>query len=801
LLSPPVMEVSVQVSELWPHQAEAAGAACAELAGGGRCTLVAACGTGKTIVAAEVSRRVAATGRVLLVVPTLELLAQAAAAWAQWLGRDAGMIVAVCGDENAAAQADQIRAGMDHTGARVSTDPAALARVLAGDGRVTVLSTYASLPVIALAHRDYHAPQWDLVVADEAHRTAGHGGKPWAAIHHDAVIPAARRLYMTATPRIMASGGEDLASMDDPAVFGPVAHRLPFAQAISAGILADYRVVVAVVTGGEAAALAGTGALVSVAGRGVPARMAAAQIALVRAIGAWDLRAVITYHHRVLPAIRFAATLADTAGLMDAGDRPARPLMADYVTGDMTAAGRRERLAALADPGERTVVISNARVLAEGVDVPELDAVLFADPKGSAIDVVQAVGRALRRGTSAAKTATIIVPVLAAADAGEQALDDPAYDTVGRVVRALRAHDERIASWLDTQRASLHRGQPAGEPGRPPWLSVLGAAVTPAFAAAIQIRLVEAASSSWPQHYAALAAYHAGHGDASVPIGYRAGGTDLRKWLDAQCRAYRAGHLAPQRADALAKLGVTWSRNEAAWQRGLDHAASYHAAHGHLYVPPGHITTDGFGLYAWLSVRRIAGRDGRLTPAHRQALDALDIDWDPGASKWAAGLARLAAFASHHSHAAVPRRHVTADGYRLGAWLSAQRSNHDAGTLPPHRAAALEHAGVTWDPAAATWQHNLGHLASYVAEHGHARIPLHYQAPDGCPAGRWAARQRHRHRHPDQRGLRPLTAQETAALENLGMPWGHPRPRHGNPDRPAPRQPSPATIEPIPKRS
>ena len=543
---------------LWAHQAEAAQAACAELSIGGRATVVAACGTGKTVTGAEVSRRLAPVGRVLVVVPTLELLAQTGRAWAGWLRGGAGHVIGVCSDQGATDDVREALAGMANLRAQVITDPGSLARLLAAGGRLTVLCTYASLPVIAAAHRDHGAPAWDLVIADEAHRSAGHADRSWSMLHWNAVLPAARRLYMTATPRIMPGVGEQVISMDNPAVFGPVVHRLPFARAIADGLLADYRVIVAVTTDAEAAKLT-AGQLVSVAGRDLPARMAAAQVALARTIRRHDLRRVITYHQRVASASQFAAAFAGTMDVMEISDRPRRPVTADYVSGRMTRAARRIRLERLEDPGPGTTVIANARVLAEGVDLPALDAVMFADPKDSVIDTVQAVGRALRRGSRAGKIATIIVPVLVAeAEDAEIAVEGSEFDVVWQVVRALRAHDERLADQLDQARAQLGRPRhPSAEtsPIASKWLQVTGTPITAAFTRAIQVRTIRAATSSWPAWHAALTVYHARHGHARVPPGYTTpNGMALGDWLAGQRRLYGAGQLAVDRTRALEAL-------------------------------------------------------------------------------------------------------------------------------------------------------------------------------------------------------------------------------------------------------
>jgi predicted helicase len=151
---------TADLSGLWPHQREAVRAAAAHLARGERCQVIMACGTGKTRAGAATSRWVAPAGKVLVVVPTQELLAQTARVWAEHLGAGAGMIGAVCAEPGATADADEVRGQMAHLHAGVSTDPADVAGWLRAPGRATVFTTYASLPAVAAAHDMPRVPGW-----------------------------------------------------------------------------------------------------------------------------------------------------------------------------------------------------------------------------------------------------------------------------------------------------------------------------------------------------------------------------------------------------------------------------------------------------------------------------------------------------------------------------------------------------------------------------------------------------------------------------------------------------------------
>lgn len=231
----------VSAPELWPHQREAIDAALRNGIGGtGRATVVLPCGTGKTRVGSEIAQQTAPAGRVLIVEPTIELVGQTLHAWRQAHGDDAlGRTVALCSDPGVMDQRGQ---ELRDNRAAVTTSPAELAELVAGEGRVTVVSTYAGMRVLADAHANYGLRPWDLIIVDEAHRTAGAVGKAWALVHDDAVLPAARRLYLTATPRIVGDRGDAgrgtfAVSMDDEKVYGPICYKMSFSRAAELGLL------------------------------------------------------------------------------------------------------------------------------------------------------------------------------------------------------------------------------------------------------------------------------------------------------------------------------------------------------------------------------------------------------------------------------------------------------------------------------------------------------------------------------------------------------------------------------------
>ncbi|MFF7205324.1 Helicase associated domain protein [Streptomyces sp. NPDC008141] len=750
--------------ELRPHQAEAVTAVVKTLRTNPRASVVAACGTGKTLIAARTAARITARGRVLVLVPTLDLLSQTVRSWAA-AGRK-GTAIAVC----------SARQAVEHPSAGdipMTTDPGELAALAPADatGPITVYATYASLPTLLAAHHSHHLPAWDLAVIDEAHRTAGRLGKAWAAIHHDDQIPATRRLYLTATPRVWDPdddrGDDPLASMDDQSLFGPVAYRLTLSDAIDLGLLADYQILVPVVDDTDLRDWLATGPGAGVDGL----RLAGRQVAVLRAIHDHQLRRVLTFHHRVADARAFATTLTDTAAALPADLQPTG-LWAQWISGNHPPRVRRRILlefAAHTHP-DQPAVLANARVLGEGIDVPSIDAVVFADPKNSPVDTVQAVGRALRQTPGAGKKATLIVPVYLTPDEDpDDLLSADAFTPLWRTVQALRAHDERLTARLAdprTHRPTLTTDDPGA------WLRFDRPTQEEEVALALTLRVLAPKSAEWRRGLAAARRYHRTHHHLDAPQAHEdEAGYPLGRWLTWQRHLHTTGALDTARTTALERLGIIWNPQQNAFDRGLTHATAYAAVHGHLAAPVDH-THDGFPLGRWLATQR--KRSDELAPARAQGLQDLDPYWNP---PWPLTWHRAYHAARRHRAAGhkltdVPRDYVT-DGRRLGEWLHSQRLHPER--LNPTQQSLLAGLGlirsITPPPdtrklAVRDREQGMAAARAFHEREGHLEVPQrHIEQIDGNPVrlGQWISNAR---RRKDR-----LPADRIRTLDSLNMRW------------------------------
>ena len=729
-----------------PHQAEAVRDVLKGFKTSDRGQLIMACGTGKTLAGLFITEKLKAQ-RTLVLLPSLSLLKQTLNEWRANCAHDFASLP-VCSDETVAEAEDAAIAHTADLGVPVTTDPKKIAAFLRRkSGPLVVFSTYQSSPQIAAAFEQGRVPGFDLIIADEAHRVAGPVSSDFATVLDPKAIRGDRRLFMTATPRYftgrIVKAGKDAdfeyASMDDAAKFGPEFHRLPFGEAIERDLLTDYQVVVVGVDDATYLEWAQKGVLVTRDGKEIlSAATLAGQIGLAKAMRKYDLHRVISFHSRVARAREFAASLPGVIEWMPARRRPKGTLWSRYASGEMPAGDRYVLLQHLGrlDDGELGL-LANARCLSEGVDVPTLDGVAFVDPRRSEVDIVQAVGRAIRKSES--KTiGTIVIPVFIDTNTDpEIALESSVFKPVWDVVKALRAHDAELGEQLDELRRQMGRATgKATLPGKIHFDVPTG--IDKAFSDAFNVRLVENTTQSWEFWLGLLEQFVDAHGHARVPRRYSFAGYKLDNWVTNQRAFRRRGALSEDRQRRLEQLpGWSWEPFDDQWEQTFTSLREFVEANGHSRVPR---SNDQLG--GWVQAQRQKFAKGTLEDDRLRRLEALPgWTWDPYDSQWETGFAHLVDYAREHGHARIPRSYKV-DGFNVGWWVSTQRQKFVTGSLGDDRRKRLESVtGWSWDPSTEKWEQGYAHLAEYVGIHGTARVPRS-ETFEGFPLGRWVSRQR-----------------------------------------------------------
>lgn len=431
-----------------PHQAAAINDIKRHFAGKSqRGKLIMPCGTGKSLTAYWVSKKLGAK-RVIVAVPSLFLLNQTLAVWLRESMADRDQVdwLCVCSDETAGRLADEDASFFKQDLAvDCLTKPSEIARELSKHtaDRLTVFTTYQSARHLAAAARQLSL-SFDLAVFDEAHKTAGKKNGLFASLLSDSQIHIRQRLFMTATERRYRGQRNEIISMEDSSVYGSTAHLLSFQKAMEASppVLCDYKIITLYVSKQEVANLIRRNKFIRARAKGLrketEAQTLASLVALRTAFRDLPMKHAVSFHSRKYRAKQFA-DLNDAFTKAVAGYPSLKTF---HVTGDLPTATRAKTIQEFVVSNR--ALITNARCLTEGVDIPSIDAVLFADPRRSSVDVVQAVGRALRPAKGK-KLAYVIVPVLFDHTRPlEETFESSAFKEILATLRALACNDERI---------------------------------------------------------------------------------------------------------------------------------------------------------------------------------------------------------------------------------------------------------------------------------------------------------------------------------------------------------------------
>jgi len=377
--------------------------------------LIMPCGTGKSLIAYWSTRALKAK-TVIVAVPSLALVKQSLEDWtSEYLAEGIHPEwMAVCSDDSVGKmkEADSTVATVYEAGIPTTTDPTEIVNFIKKKSKnpKVIFTTYQSSPKLADACKK-QGLTIDLLIADEAHKTVGRKDKKFATLLSDENIKIKQRMFMTATERVYRQGSENIASMDDESVYGKMFHQMSFKQAIDDGIICDYKILTVAVSGSEVANLMveHTEVIAQLGNQKVEtdAHNLAAGIAIEKVFDKHKIKHALSFHRSIKRAEDFNKQQDAFSGKLGS-----KQLIENRNISSRLSAGQRSRLLNDFAASERSL-ISNARCLTEGVDIPSIDCVAFIDPKQSRVDIVQAAGRAMRQSKATGKThGYILIPII-----------------------------------------------------------------------------------------------------------------------------------------------------------------------------------------------------------------------------------------------------------------------------------------------------------------------------------------------------------------------------------------------------
>ncbi len=733
--------------------------------------LIMACGTGKTMTGLWIVEELDAS-TTLVLLPSLLLLSQTMFEWKS-NSKQPFYCLPVCSDEKVTVKkgnsgGDNINLSTSELCLKPTTDADEIASFMKLEGRKVIFSTYQSSSEIEKAFRSSDIKPFDLVIADEAHRCSGKTDSDYSKVLDDNSIPAYKRLFMTATPRIYQSSfkkkasesGVEVVSMDDESVFGPVLHKLSFGEAIERDLLTDYQVVIVGIDNPSYSSMIERRTLVETETKiESDAQSFASHIGLAKAVKNYDLSRIISFHSRVSSAKDFASKLPEVIDWMSDESKPDGELITNYVSGVMPTSERNKNLRALADINKnQKYILSNARCLSEGVDIPALDGVAFVDPRNSEIDIVQAVGRAIRLSKNKSKGSIVIPVFIEDHEDPDEILNSSPFKKVWAVVNALRAHDDLLGQELDQLRYEVGKRGTVGKSSK--IIFDLPTTITQKFETALATRLIEATTASWEFWFGLLNNFLHENENLLVPLRYQTSdGFWLGQWVSDQRERYGQNLLSLPRIKKLNGLGFVWDVLDFSWEKSFKELCDYKKQHGHCLVKIFHVTTSGFRLGQWTSTLR--QRKDKLKKEQIKRLDEIDFVWDKFQNKWEKRFEELVIYKDTYGHCAVPKAYKTNTGINLGSWVQQQRQLK--AKMPKHRFDSLDQLGFTWDKMRENWEEGFDELIKYKNKFGHLSIPSKYKTSSGYKLGSWVT---------NQMNFRSKMGKERISLlDELGFKW------------------------------
>jgi superfamily II DNA or RNA helicase len=723
--------------ELFAHQKEAVEKVSSEFEHSNRGQLVMACGSGKTITAQRIHESVGGE-TTLVLLPSLLLVQQTLQSWRAEC-KTPFLALSVCSDSS--VNGDEPLSKVVDLPFPVTTDSNEIGKFLSLPGKKVVFSTYQSSPKIEEALNGTKF-RFDLVICDEAHRLAGKVDASYGTIFREGAIPSSKYLFMTATPKVFSSKLKSQAaesdievnSMDDPLKFGKVFHTFSFAEAIDKKILTDYRVIVMGVSDDTIHHLIGNRDFVEFEDQTLDAATLASHFGLAKAMQEHSIKRVISFHSRVERARQFTSTHSKVLAKINLKSPPR--LFAESISGKDPAFKRRLLLDRLRDlDGFDYGIVGNAKCLTEGVDVPSLDGVAFIDPRGSQVDIIQAVGRAIRRGGPEKKVGYIILPVFfPSEDLDEQVIDESQFRPVWQVLNALKSHDEKLEEEINAIRRGLGaKKQSASLPSK--IIFDLPVAFPEGFANKIQTYLLEKTSSIWEEWFARFEIF-AGKTGHSRPKRESSDDEErsVASWVSHQRHLFNKGKLPQDRVRKLEGISSwTWDPMDAQWMEYFKRLAEYTSQNQTSRVPSTFRDADKRPLGKW--VAKLRSKKATLSAEQTHLLESLeDWAWDPFADAWETAFKEIQGLAVSKGNCVFSRQDRFHDGRSIGGWVIKQRQEKDL--LEERQVKQLETLpGWSWNPFDDLKVRTKKELEKYVLEFGNALVPLKYQSATGFSLG------------------------------------------------------------------
>ncbi len=743
-----------------PHQIQAINDILQQLNISDRTTAIMACGTGKTLVALWVAEKKDAQ-TILVLLPSLALVRQALHDWARESSWDKFNYLCVCSD--ATVKVDETILPPHELDFPVTTQKEDVRQYFQNPNisRKIIFSTYQSCQIVAEAMPQSFS--FDLAIFDEAHKTASRQGANYAFALQDKNLSIKKRLFLTATPRHYNINKKDkegdhrlVFSMDDKETYGQIAHQLSFRDAVKKNLICDYKVVISIVASDMVNRELLKKGEVVVEGEIIKAERIANILAIKNAVDRYGIKRIFSFHSSVSAAKSFtAATNAGISSYLE-------DFTALHVNGEMSTKRRADHLKEFEESPK--AIISNARCLTEGVNVPVADMVAFISPKKSQVDIIQAAGRAMRK-SDGKEFGYILIPLfvqIAENESIEQALEKTQFAAVWDVLQAMQEQDESLEEIIGEMREELVRALGSNDNRLRERIEILGPELSiDELRKSITSRIINKLGFNWDEKFGELVRFKEVNGHCNVLRNYPEN-KQLATWINKQRSKYRKGNLLEVHVDKLNKINFDWNPDNTHSEEMFTALQAFKELHGHCNVPQKYSSNRALGV--WVTSRRSQYKKGTLSQDNIVRLNALGFIWktrNVQKKPWEEMFIELQKFKSLYGHCNVPQKYSA--NPPLGTWASGQRVLYKKGTLPAKKLSMLVGIGFDLNPMDKNWDSMFVQLIEFKELHGHCNVPNKY--PNNPALGTWVYGQRSRYKR------KKISKEQINKLNEIGFDW------------------------------
>lgn len=619
--------------QIRPYQEQAVNDIINELNINSRTNAVMACGSGKTLVGLWVAEKLLAK-TILLLVPSLTLLQQTLEEWLKHNPWGKNFIyTCICSDNSVADEAgenDSLEYTLSDLSFPVHTDSTELRRFLRYkfNGVKVIFSTYQSSKVVADATKGI--AKLDFAIFDEAHKTTGRDNTSFSYCLHENNIKIKKRLFLTATPKHYNIAKRDrhgeisVVSMDDNIIYGKRAHTLTFGKAVSEGIICKYKVIISVIEGNQINNKVLKKSHTNIELHNINSSWVASQLALTKAIRKTKSTKVITFHSRVSSAKAYASQSPKGLG------QHINNYEIFHVNGKQNSCERKILINDFRN--SKNGIITNARCLTEGIDVPAVDMVAFIDPRHSKIDIAQATGRAMRIPKGSTKdTGYIVIPIFLEKgnnESLEKALKRSDFKSISNILNAMQEQDEELVDIISQIKEEMGQEEVFNSRRLKDKIEIIGNLLDlPILRSHILTEIVQNLGSPWDEWFGLLKQWRTKTKKDIPEINTVFKNKKLGIWVGGQRSHYKKGLLSQPRIDKLNSLsGWSWDLIDKQWDDGIFHLKKYYVKYNTSRVPDKYLTKEGFKLGSWCKTKRLAYNRGQLSN-ERASILAQFTDW------------------------------------------------------------------------------------------------------------------------------------------------------------------------------